>query len=108
MKNIFIAVLCLCSLGLPVQADQATADAIDNMNTGMWARELIGNGEGFTGFCSLSKSVANKIFGKKKPKKPKIEEVSNGNVTIDGKEYCPVTIRSVSDNYKVLLTSEAK
>lgn len=82
--------MCLSCLSLPVQADQATADAIDNMNTGMWARELIGNGEGFTGFCDLSKSVAKKVFGKKQPKKPKIEEVSNGNIKVNGQEYTPV------------------
>lgn len=88
MKKLLLIIL-LCNTCSPVLADQATADAIDNMNTGMWARELIGNGEGFTGFCNLSKTAAKKIFSKKPSKKLEIQKVSNGNIIVDGKEYVP-------------------
>jgi len=90
MKKLIIAIACISYLGLPAQADQATADAVDNLNIGLWSRYLIGNGEGFTGFCNLTKSATKKVFAKKTPKTPKVQEVSNGNIIIDGKEYIPM------------------
>jgi hypothetical protein len=43
MKNLLL-VIVLSSLSLPAYADYSSADAIDNLNTGMWSRSILNAG----------------------------------------------------------------
>jgi hypothetical protein len=77
-----VLIMCICSLCLPVKAQS------DNFLSAIYLGNTIGVP------CS---PWPWQHYGPKKPKKPKIEHLANGNIKVDGKEYEPV-----------IKTSEAK
>jgi hypothetical protein len=79
MRNLFLA-LVLTGFTLP-----AYSQAADNLGVYLAADSAAAamGASNHGGGCFF-------LHGPKKPKKPKIEHLANGNIKVDGKEYTPV------------------
>jgi hypothetical protein len=102
MRNLFLIIVLSC-LSLPAYAQEYYGGTFGGVVNGLMNSSSASNAAEISNMGHMSPEetfAANETswhIHTKKPKKPKITYLSNGNITVDGKEYTPV-----------IKTSEAK